>query len=127
MRNALIGAFVLSVMLAPLAAHGDDLVINSGGACHVLTAAETHMTFTAGTTVTVGLKPNGGATARCRVEVDSPGEDSVDFDSNSRDEDCIIISGTFSAVADEWQQTISPQGKLMGASKNGPFGMKLGV
>ena len=63
MRNALIGAFVLSVMMAPLAAMGGDLLINADtNTCHVLLVDGTNVEVVSGSDVkiTVGLNQTAG-------------------------------------------------------------------
>ncbi len=70
MRNALIGAFVLSVMMAPLAAHG-TLEINVDGSCRVLDETGTELFVAIGDAdTTLKVKTNGTTLGTCRFDFD---------------------------------------------------------
>lgn len=129
MKYASIGAFVLSLMLVPLAAMGDDLLIDADtNRCHVLLVDGTDVEEFSGNglKITVGVKRNGGVTAKCTVDMDPPGENAGDFDSNSglinpntmAGYVCTVIAGGMTvsdetAIDDEWQDSINPQGRVL--------------
>lgn len=114
MRKVLIGAFVLSVMMVPAVAWGTaNVEINAfTGKCQVLDEDEEHTEVT-GATISVTIKPNGGATAKCRAEGFDIGDEGREFNDIDHDRVCIItIAESTEVIATEWEQKISSPGGI---------------
>ena len=110
MRNALIGAFVLSAMLAPYAAHAfDDRIEVNDGDCIVLDQNGGELTVDPANT-TVKVKTNGTTLGTCRTDLNVVLIDTLEFDSVADAPTKCFIAGT---EATEWEESINKQGKLI--------------